>query len=204
MIKTFITAVSLQSRNGLLKVEYEPKDFCLNWNKPTSFPIIPVIASNKEDGEKVQVIVIRPVSKNASDNFEKLMEELKALGVTGEMVKELPVEGNKGKKESIRLLLKLLDEIPEDSLIYADITFNTKPMSAMVLYAMNFVEKMKDTEVDGIYYGEIVWEEKSPDSLPPAYLYDLTSFKYLSDAAEQLSDLGITDLRKALETLVEM
>lgn len=89
------------------------------------------------------------------------------------------------KKDSLELLLRLMNILSDDSLIYADITYNTKPMSAMILYVMQYIEKVKDVEVCGIYYGEIL-REKSIIIPDQAKIYILTPFKYLNDVMEQL------------------
>ena len=76
-------------------------------------------------------------------------------------------------------------------------------MSAMLLYAMSFVEKLKDSEVQGIYYGEIprVHGKAVPEQ---AMLHDLTAFKRLGDVIESLKKLEIQDISQALHAITEM
>ena len=69
MKKTYITNISLQSKAGLLKVEYEPKGFDLNNNRSTCFPIIPVIAANQEEGDEVTVLAVRSNTSDTPDNY---------------------------------------------------------------------------------------------------------------------------------------
>lgn len=200
MIKTFITSISLQGKGELLRMLYKPIDFTLEKNRETSFPIIPVIASEMVDGEKVRVIAVRAENADTPDNFEAFIAELKELGIERENVVEITVEENQSKEKRAELLLKLLETIPEDSLVYTDITFGTKPMSAILLYAMSFVEKVKDSEVEGIYYGEIP-REGGKAIKEKAALYDLTTFKYMGDMIEQLHQL---EIKEPLVTLRKM
>ena len=111
------------------------------------------------------------------------------------------LEGKSNGKNGIKLLLQLLDAIPDDTLVYSDITYNTKPMSAMVLCAMNLVEKVKDAEVAGIYYGEIprIGGKAVPEK---AALCDITQFKTLLDITNYMEQLEIADIRSALEYLL--
>ncbi|MBQ9887293.1 MAG: hypothetical protein IJM37_10630 [Lachnospiraceae bacterium] len=200
MVKTYISAVSLQGKNDLLKVIYNPVGFELLNNRKTSFPIIPVIADSYSKGDDVKVIVVRTDNQDTPDNYEILVQELENLGVNKKDIKELIIESSQSKSIGINLLMNLLDEIPDDSLVYADITFGTKPMSAMLLYAMNFIEKIKDSEVEGVYYGEIPRVNGKP-IYEEAKIYDLTEFKNLSDLIDVLKGLDVSDIRKSINEL---
>lgn len=203
MKKTFISAISLQAPAALKEIYYHPVDFKLENNKETRFPIIPIVREYKgENPEDLCIIAIRPMNADTEDNFKTFKKELLEAGVPEENIVDLQMRGDPGRKNSIRLLLQLLDAIPDDTLVYSDITYNTKPMSAMVLYAMQFVEKIKDAEVAGIYYGEIPRVRGVAD-MEHAALYDITTFKYLTDLADTMEQMGVQDLRAALGRLLE-
>ena len=203
MKKTFISAISLQSPRGLNEVYYNPIDFELKHNKKTRFPIIPVIREYIGNiPEDTYVIAIRPMDADTEENYQTFKRELKNAGVPEENIIPLEMGGDNSKKSSIKLLLQLLDAIPDDCIVYSDITYNTKPMSAMVLYAMRFIEKMKNVEVEGIYYGEIHRTNGVPDP-DQAFLYDVTVFKQLGDVLDVMEQLGIKDLRAAIERLLK-
>ncbi len=203
MIKTYITMISLQGRQGLLKTCYSPQGFELKNNRATSFPIIPVIAEDYEKGEEVKVLAIRPDNVDTPDNYMVFLEELAELGISSDHVTEISVTEKQDDAAGVRLLLRILDEIPDDSLIRADITFGTKPMSAILLYAMNFVEKLKDTEVEGIYYGEII-RRKGEQVENGAILHDLTVFKLLGDTIEQMETMQLDDPQKVLHRMLNL
>lgn len=202
MQKTFISAISLQAPKNLKKFTYHPDGFELKNNRETRFPIVPIIAEYMGDQKAdVCVIAILPEGNDAAENFETFKNELQEIGVTDENVIGLSLEGKSNGKNGIKLLLQLLDAIPDDTLVYSDITYNTKPMSAMVLCAMNLVEKVKDSEVVGIYYGEIPRIDGKP--VPEkAALCDITQFKSLLDITNYMEQLEIQDIRSALEYLL--
>lgn len=203
MVRTFITAISLQGNNDLEKGLYKPDGFQLRENIATSFPIIPIVKEYMNREKDVRIIALRTENDDVKDNYEAFLKEVEELGIAKEQVIMVPVEENQNKAIGLATLVRIIDEIPEDSLVYADITFGTKPMSAVILYAMSFIEKLKDAEVNGIYYGELPRKNKVSD-WDRAKLYDLTAFKYLSDVIEQLKGLEVTDTRAALKTLIDM
>lgn len=202
MIRTFITTISMQGKGDLKKVFYEPVGFELKNNMDTSFPIIPVIASKMDNKEDVKIIAIRTENGDTRDNFEKFNEELGQFGFKKMQIKEISIEENQSKVLGMKMMMTILQEIPEDSLVYADITFGTKPMAALTLYAMNFIEKIKDAEVEGIYYGEIPRENKEMKG--KAQIYELTAYKYLSDVLEQLKNLKLNDPLAAMQKLLNI
>lgn len=199
MKKVYITNISLQCRGELLKVLYRPRGMKLKNNRETSFPIIPVIADHQEEGDETTVLAVRSNNKDTPDNYAVFLEELAGVGIGKNQVEEISVEENQSDSVSLELLMRLLEKIPDDSLVYGDITFGTKPMSAILLYAVNFVEKIKDCEVDGIYYGEI---QRVNGKVVDAGLYDLTVFKLLGNVIDQMKNLGISDMQAALNRLI--
>lgn len=203
MKRTYITAISLQGRGGLEKGTYQPDKFELYKNMETSFPIIPIIASTMGNVEDVKIIVLRTNNNDVKDNYEAFLTELEGLGLMEKNVAEIAVEENQNKTIGLTTLVHILDEIPEDSLVYADITFGTKPMSAIILYAMNCIEILKDTEVEGIFYGELP-REGGMSQWNRAKLYDLTVYKYLSDVIEQLKGFEVSEPIQALRYLMDM
>lgn len=200
--RTYITAISLQGLGGLEKGLYQPDGFELEKNMETSFPIIPIIANTMGNVEDVQIIAIRTENNDVKDNYHAFLMELESLGIKEACVKSISMEENQNKVIGLSTMMRVLEEIPEDSLVYADITFGTKPMSALILYAMNCVEALKDTEVEGIFYGELP-RTKGQSIWKKAKLYDLTAYKYLTGIAHQLKELEVSNPTAALKSLIE-
>lgn len=199
MKKMYITNISLQGKGELLKFLYEPSGFEMKNNRETSFPIIPVIASQQENGDEIKVLAIRSNHAGTPDNYAVFLQELNTLGISEEQVKEINIAENQSSSENLKLLMTVLEEIPEESLVYGDITYGTKPMAAILLYAMSFAEKMRNCEVDGIFYGEIRREDKKATG---ALLYDLTVLKLLGDLIDEMKDMGIHGMREVIDGLI--
>jgi predicted DNA-binding protein len=202
MKQTFITAIPLQGSNHLTKVFYEPQEFELEKNRESCFPIVPVVGNYLMKKENCQIIVIRTDNEDAKNNFEKFLEEIVDLGLSKDCVTEILLGENQKKVISKEMLMQIVDEVADDSLVYTDITFGTKPMSAIMLYAMNIVERIKDAEVQGIYYGEI--QRRDGKLTGQNYLYDLTELKRFSSVFEQLDNFKFSDPRAALNKLFEI
>lgn len=200
MRKTYITNIPLQAKGDLLKLLYEPKGFTLTHNRESSFPIIPVMAAHKEAADEVTVLAVRPDNADTPDNYALFLKELAELGIGEEQVKVISVAENQGDVASLSLLMRVIEEIPEESLVYGDITFGTKPMSAILLYALSFIPKIKDCEVDGIYYGEV---RRVGGEMSEAFLYDLTAFHLLGDVIDEMKGLGIEKMPEALKKILE-
>ncbi|MCD8068147.1 MAG: hypothetical protein LUE87_04525 [Lachnospiraceae bacterium] len=203
MVKTYITAISLQGRGDLEKGVYQPEGFTLEHNRAVSFPIIPVIAEYSPEGNHARVIAIRAENQDTRDNYDAFLEQLSEIGVTKEQVTVISVREDQGRNVGLTTLMKILDAIEDDSIVYAVITFGTKPMAMYILYAAIFVEKLKDAEVDGIYYGEVPRVASKID-WNRAKLYDLTVLKTLGDVIEEMKNLEITDIRGTLQKLIDM
>lgn len=203
MKRVYITSVPLQGRGGLEKGIYQPFDFTFKVNIETSFPIITVLAQEQTKQEDVKVIALRTENKDTEDNFEEMLGQLKQIGILEEQVTSLLLPENQSSEAGVRSMLKIIEEIPDDSLVYADLTFGTKPMSIMILYAVTFIEKLKDAEVQGIYYGELPRSGGKAD-WGRARLYDLTVYKYMSDMIDQLHGLNVSEPETALKELLDM
>lgn len=200
MKKTYITNISLQSKNGLHKILYEPAGFELEHNRVTRFPIIPVLLDHQEEGDEITILAVRQENKDTPNNYAIFLTELSEIGISEDQVKVIPVVEDQRDSVSLNLLIRILEAIPDESLIYGDITFGTKPMSAILLYALSFIEKIKNCEVDGIYYGEIRRVNGVPSG---ASIYDLTVFNMLGDVIDQMKSLGIQEMQEALKKMIE-
>ena len=194
MKKVFITTIPLQGRNDLGKVEYIPEQFELKNNRETAFPIIPIIAEHLEDMGETEIIAIRFENDDTAVNYQKFLEEVESLGLSRECVRTLSVPENQNPKTHTDMLLQLIDKIPNHSVIRACITYGTKPVSVIVTYALIFIKKVLfDTEVRGLYYGEIL---RQNSEMVGAKLYNLINLLAVGEIVEQLNDLEIDNVKE--------
>lgn len=201
MKQVYVTAISLQGVGGLEKLVYEPHGFEYEKKPLTSFPIIPVIANTVESNANTVVIALR--SKGTEDNYEAFVDELEAMGIGRNQVVTVEVGEYSSQKAMLKLLLDIMNAIPDNSLVYADITFQTKPVSVMLVTAMGLVDKIKNdmAEVRGIYYGE-AHRDNVTHKVCGAYLHDITAMKNIADMTNQLSMIGVKDISKFIEKML--
>ena len=203
MIRTYVTNMSLQTRNDLGKVFYHPKGFSLTENRTTRFPIIPIIAENLKEEDPVKVIVLRTINEDTPDNLSLFYEELKELGISDTQVTVIDSIENQDRMTLLNILFHLISAIDNDSLVCFDVTFGTKPMSSLLVYAASFLPQLKDVQLGGIYYGEI--PRKSGKPVPGAEsLYDMTYFSHLGNLIQNLHELGCDDPEQMLHTLLDI
>lgn len=209
MKQVYITAVPLQGKGGLLSNVYHSE--IAEWdNRPdTHFPIITVIANTLESAKNAQVIALCSKGEKAQVNFSILKDELSSYGINEEQISVVEIGDFSNQKEMLSMLLRIMDAIPSNSLIYSDITYQTKPVSATLITAMNMVEDFKNNtvQVEGIYYGEI---HRDPYTNPKdengelisASIYDITAMKTLADVASQLKSIGVNDVRGLIDKMI--
>ena len=202
MKRIFITNMSLQGRGDLGRVFYNPKGFTLTENRKTRFPIIPIIFENLKEEDPIKIIVLRTVNGDTEDNLSRFYDELNELGISGSQVEVIETEENQDRTTEVGMLLDLIHSIDSGSLAFFDITFGTKPMSALLLYAASFVQKLKDVQLGGIYYGEIPRKNGRPIEGAES-LYDMTHFTYLGNMINDLTEIGCEDPERMLHNLLE-
>lgn len=193
--------MSLQARNDLGRVLYHPQGFALTENRETRFPIIPVIAENLKEEDPVKVIVLRTVNEDTQDNLSFFYEELNELGIAQSQVQVIETKENQNRMTQVEMLLDLIEAVDGGSLAYLDITFGTKPMAALLLYAASFARKMKDVQIGGIYYGEIPRKGGKPVAGAES-LYDMTYFIHLGDMINDLDEIGCENPEQMLRMLL--
>lgn len=201
MYRTFITSIPLQGRNDLKKVTYEPKNFELTENIETSFPILPIIKEKMERPDNVQIVTVRMENSDTKNNYNKFIEEIASLGIKEDQVKNIILKEDQMEVES-KALMNIVDAINDDSIVYADITFGTKPMAAAVLYSMSVVEYLKDVEAGGIFYGEV--QRIDGKETGRYFLYDNSGYKRVMDFLITIDKLEIDERRKAMEMIFDL
>ena len=201
MKKVFITTIPLQGKFDLDVVTYVPKDFRLTKNGETSFPIIPIIAEHLEDMGEIEIIAIRMNNDDTARNYLKFLEEVESLGLEKECVKTLDMPEKQSPKTQVAMMLKLIDKIPNHSVIHCCVTYGTKVVSTVVTYAMMYITKiLSDVDVRGMYYGEI---KRNDGMLVESNLYDVTSLLAVGEIIEQLRGIEVNNIKGALKSMFE-
>ncbi len=197
-MKKFITTISLQGKD-LTPQEYTAADNEeLKCQRQVSFPILVTINNFVEKGEK---IIIRPIivgSNSASENFITFQNELKSIsnekGFSYEMIPiEKPMDDN--IDVDLKLFSNLIDSVDDNDDLFADITFGTKPVSALTIMALNYAYKVKkDVNVNKIVYGSGPWDGSK--------IFDVTPLFYIDSAINNLANLKLQKPEEALRALL--
>ena len=208
MKEVYITVIPLQGKFQLDKCLYEFKNIKGDKNIETCFPIIPIINNHLDSGFEKEVIAIRFDNDDANRNRELFGREIEALEKRmineGDTINKIKITDVSIEEDQLSVidgsfLLKLIGNFEDESVVYSDITYGTKPMSAMTIYALLALEKMKFVDVEGIYYGEI---QRKDGKIESSYLYDVTRLMHIYRAVENFDIMGISDkegmLRKFL------
>ena len=123
MKRIYVTTIPLQSRLDLAKNIY--RSSANSGDIETRFPILQVLHNTLQDGDDVSIIAIRSVNGDTQRNFGYLKEELQAMGITEDHIRELPMPDEQDSSTLIRLCRDLCDALPEKGRAYVDITYGT-------------------------------------------------------------------------------
>ena len=200
MKNIYITVIPLQGKQHLEKIKYEPNESCgISCEKETRFPIIPAILSTQDADVENKVIAVRLKNQDTDRNLELFREELAENGISAEL-KVIELEENQKYATGVNMFLQLLDEIEDDSDVYACITFGTKLMPLLITYVLNTLSyTRRNAQVKGIYYGEI--QRNAAESIR-FNLYDVASFLRIDDLVRQVHQLHPEDTEGFIKKLL--
>ena len=179
--------------DGNKAVEYE---------KPVRCPLNGILAKTLKKDDPVKVIYIMTTGENSKceQNKQNFMEELEVINAeTGAVLSYDTVEIDflPTKQTYNKLLTDLTQKIPENSEIYADITFGFKPEILSLFCALRFVEEFLNALVHYIVYGKAEFNPKTEQIEHPR-LFDITSLYYLF---KLIGSIGTTDAKTASKVL---
>lgn len=201
MTKVYITSIPLQGRSELEKYCYKPQNiYGITCEKPTSFPIIPVMHDTASTEDEVLVFTINMLNEDTNVNRVKFEQELEELGFEKTVVRDITVKENQ-KDENLAYLYKnLVREIPDNSEVYACITYGTKTIPIMLISALRYADKFKENvEVKGIYYGEI---NRDNNVVTDAKLNDVSAVYFIDRIIDKIAQGDNADADRMLDTLL--
>ena len=209
MKNTFITIIPI-SGASFKKNHFEAADGCnvKSSGREVLFPITAVIEQvqneDKNEGLDIEskVIAVRFKTANSDNNLELLKQEIAEIGVSKVEVVDIPIEENQDYQTGVNIFMRVLNEIEEDTDVYACVTFGTKIMSLMISYLLDSLAYLrKNVVVQGVYYMEVPRINDKP--LGTHYLYDVTNLLYLNNLVKSVSDLHVDDPQEFLQRLVD-
>jgi len=210
--KKFIFTSPFQKEGQLRKVIYQAEENSPLKYGETSFPIIPVINGYVEENEKILIVcVVTEHSKlseeypNAARNYERFKTELTELAQKKNLKFILmdPIITPYGEniKNHLNLYAKLITTVGDNEIIYADLTYGTKPFPIVEIMALNYAYKLrKNTDIGSIVYGDFdpVTNVSGINDISPLFFMDAISSTMahlkLKDPAERIKDILAIDI----------
>lgn len=201
-MKKFITTIPRQPEKFLTDCIYEAA------NNPkyqtdvlTCFPVIPIIVSSCEENEKIGIYAV--TTKDYSEclknkvRFEKQLEELlgkKNISYTLEYI-ESPFSEDVGTH--LNTFKSIISYISDNDVLFADITYGTKPTPIISLMALNYAVKLcKNSRVECVCYGE-------KDFLnDKCRLFDVTSLFTMNEIMNNMAKAGVKEPQKLIEMII--
>lgn len=200
-MKTFITVISMQGK--LEKTLYVPVNFELKQNRKTAFPIIPIISGQhgKSVDGRDEIIAVMQRNADTERNYGYFLEELGELGLGEDIVKVIELPEDQSVDNGLKMIVKILESVPDNSDIYACITYGTKVVSTLLTFSLIFLEKLKtNCQVQGMYYGEIT--RRADRSLGDGKLYNLVANLRLARVVDQLEKMDFQKAEGFLKALL--
>lgn len=203
MRKVFLSNIVLVS---LVPTKYFSDDLNLN-GKNYKFPLSYLI--NSEVKAKDEVVIITGVEK--SINGKNRAEEYYALykNEIEEILKERDVNikfieiWQKNKFDSLtfnEFFKEIADNIHDDDILYADITFGMKPYTISLFVALSYITKAAvNVDLDTIIYAGRYNGTDEIKDINCSQIYDLTGLFYLN----ALSGRAVQGQREELDNLLK-
>lgn len=208
-MKKFFTNVPLQVKGNLAKYTYKPiGNDKLGMAEPTSFPIIPAVNGYVEPNEEFCVIAVVSETEDGRRNLAALQNEVNELCARRGIRCPKGVEAVAAPKDEsvvsqVDTFQKLIEHVDDDDELFACITYGTKPLSKVLLMAVQYAYRLKkNTSISGIVYGQI---DRSADSDPKtweAFIYDETALVKLDEITRLLAEQGVENPKEVIDSIL--
>ena len=156
--KVFITSVAEQV--DFPATVFVDEKGILNYHE-TEYPIINVIANRAEKGNKLLVVIMKTKGPIFNKNYRILINGLDKVCEEKEISYStclIEQEIQENREEHEKALTSLINAVPKNSVLYADITYGTNLAPSIIKSALNYIYYFKaDIEVEDMVYGKFVW-----------------------------------------------
>lgn len=214
-MKRFITIAPLQPvtwdadgniiKDGLSKDIYQADgNRRLAMNKPTRFPIIPVINGYAEKGEQIDIIAVTPKTDSAYEHIRQFREEVRELkekkGFVCDDIKVIEVTYAGDVDTQIEIFHKLLPCIKDNDILYGCLTYGNKPMPIAELMAIQYGYRVRDN----VSIGCLVYGEKDHSDNHILKIFDITALIQLDEIVRLLADRKVSNPEKIIDSVIGM
>lgn len=202
-MKKYITFIPRQPEGKLSAQKYLAVDNQqLAYDKETRFPIVPMLHGYSESGETVQVIAVCEDYDNSRRNLVYLKEELDELKAETNVniqlvVVDVPFDDD--FESQLKTFQKLIDQIEDNDLLFACITYGSKPIPIVETMVLRYARlAKKNVAVRCVAYGQM-------DHITgAAKIFDVTALAQLDDILRLLAQSGVSDIQKSVNRILSL
>ena len=173
----------------------------LQYDKPTAFPVIPLIHGYAEPGEEIEVIAVVCRYANATDNLKRFKDELEDLCKEMHLnchVEPLNIDYSNDLDTLLDLFGQLIECTSDDDTLYACISYGTKPMPLVLTMALQFGHRIHSN----VCFGCVAYGIK--DFLSnEMHIYDITSLLYMDEIVRIMADQKVSDPVDKIKALLK-
>lgn len=205
-MKKFITYVSQQPKEQLVKGEYKSPDGIFKCDFEASFPVLIMMNSFVEEGEKIELTaLVEKDNDNCKNNMEVLkaeVDELKKIKDFQFEIKEILVSGDETNKEQLRTFEKLLNSIKDGDELNVCATYGTKPIPIIEMMAVNAAVKIKKgVSIGCVSYGRAVRDNTG--AIKELVIYDITSLFLMNRLVDSIAEAPRENAEDVIKRLLE-
>ena len=171
------------------------------YDQPIIYPINAILAVtiSKEDEIKVVLLRTENVTENNQKNSDLFSQESNSINskIGAKITYDILDSDFKETKNNHELRLKrMIDEIEDNSPLFADIAYGPKPLPMVLMCVLSFAEKFLNCDVKSVVYGKVNF---TGENISNPELYDVTSLYYLNNLTSSMVAKDSKDARKALD-----
>lgn len=201
-MKKFICTIPLQvNQRELEKVVYDAVDNPkLVYGEAVSFPIVPVINGYVNDGEKIELLVLKQKAEGTDLNYEAFQKQVSQLcdkrGIIYE-IKIIEIIFDETSGTHLKTFLSLIEHIGENDDLYACMTYGTKLIPIVEMMALNYaVRNVRHVHVGCIVYGQKSWERNIN------VIYDITSLFVMDEVVHDIAAMKMEHPLKYIQDIL--
>jgi hypothetical protein len=204
MKKIVFCNMVVSNKPSPLKYETDNKD--LAYDKPVMFYINGVLANKLHNDDDVKVVLLlnETALANSLDHVRKYEAELNEINQNiGAKIeyKTITAPREEIRQNQADLFKNIINEIDDNSQIYADITFGTKSMPIILFSALQFADKAFNADIKNIIYGSAEFKDNKAVGVK---LYEVTSLFYLSAISSKIEYKNTKNAKEILNALFEI
>lgn len=210
-MKKFFTNVPLQIKGNLASYAYKAVgNDRLGMTEATCFPILTAINGYVEPGEEFRIIAVTPESEDGQRNLAVLKQEIEAICSRKGIVCPNGVESVEAPRDErvgsqVAAFQKLIEFVDDDDELFACITYGTKPLSKVLLMAVQYAYRLKrNTSVSCVVYGQINRNGDTDRENWPAFVYDETALIQVDELVRVLAERGVTDPKAVIDSVLSL